>query len=177
MIKTILVPTDGSEHAKKALSLASDLGAKHGARLILVHVLLSNARSETLRSVASRRGLPKKLRDLMETYETDFHVKVAAAGGEIGYVTVPPPRELVQAIGGQILARSEKIAAKAGIKKITTVMVDGDPAEAILDHAGKHKVDMIVMGSRGLSDFKGLFLGSVSHKVSAQAECTCVTVK
>jgi len=36
---------------------------------------------------------------------------------------------------------------------------------------------MIVMGSRGLSDFKGLLLGSISHKVSAQAECTCVTVK
>ena len=70
-----------------------------------------------------------------------------------------------------------KIAAKAGVKKITSLMVEGDPAEVVLDLATKHKADMIVMGSRGLSDFKGLLLGSISHKVSAQAECTCITVK
>ena len=38
-------------------------------------------------------------------------------------------------------------------------------------------VDAIVIGSRGLSDIKGLFLGSVSHKVGHLAECTCITVK
>jgi len=36
---------------------------------------------------------------------------------------------------------------------------------------------MIVMGSRGLSDARALFLGSVSHKMTNHAECTCVTVK
>jgi len=177
MIKTILVATDGSDHARKALSLASDLGAKYGARLVLVHVLLSNAQSETLRGVSTQRGLSKKLRDLLENYEADFQMEMAAAGATVGFITAPPPRELTEAIGQQIMERGEKIASRAGVKKISSLMVAGDPAEAILDLAAEHKVDMIVMGSRGLSDLKGLLLGSISHKVSAQAECTCVTVK
>ena len=177
MIKTILVATDGSDHAKKALSLASDLGAKYNASLVLVHVLLTHARSESLRAVASRRGLSKKQRDLLDNYEADFQMQVAAGGGDAGFVTVPPPRDLVETIGKQIMDRAESIAAKAGVKKVTAVMLEGDPAEAILDLAARRKADMIVLGSRGLSDFKGLLLGSVSHKVSAQADCTCVTVK
>jgi nucleotide-binding universal stress UspA family protein len=73
--------------------------------------------------------------------------------------------------------RAVAVASKAGVKKISSVIIEGDPAEAILDLAAKNKADMIIMGSRGLSDFKGLLLGSISHKVSAQAECSCVTVK
>jgi len=177
MIKTILVATDGSDHAKKALTLASDLAAKYGARLVLAHVLLSNARSETLQALANKRGLSKRLRNLLGSYEADFQMEVAAAGAAVGFVSVPPPRELVETIGLQIMERAEKIAAKAGVKKVTTVMADGDPADVILDLAASHKAGMIVLGSRGLSDFKGLLLGSISHKVSARAECTCVTVK
>ena len=177
MIKTILVATDGSEHAKKALALASDLGAKYNARLVLVHVLLTNARAETLRTLATRRGLSKDQRDLLENYEIDYHREVAAAGAAVGFVTVPPPRELVKAIGRQIMDRAEKAATKAGVKKVVMHTVEGDPAEAILELAASSKASMIIMGSRGLSDFKGLLLGSISHKVSAQAECTCVTVK
>ncbi len=177
MIKTILVACDGSDHAKKALTLASDLAAKYRAKVVLVHVLLVNARSETLKSLATSRGLKKKQRELLESYEADFLMEAAAAGGAVGFITAPPPRELVEAVGEQVLARAEKAAAKAGVKNIVPIMVEGDPGDVILEMAAKHKADMIVMGSRGLSDFKGLLLGSVSHKVNAQAPCTCLTVK
>ena len=39
MIKTIVVPTDGSSHAKKAIDLAADIAEKYGARLVILHVL------------------------------------------------------------------------------------------------------------------------------------------
>ncbi len=39
MIKTILVPTDGSEHAKKAVLLAADIAEKFDARMVVLHVL------------------------------------------------------------------------------------------------------------------------------------------
>ena len=63
------------------------------------------------------------------------------------------------------------------MQKIETALEDGDPAEANLRVAKGRGVDMVVLGSRGLSDAKGLLLGSVSHKVAHLAECTCVTVK
>jgi nucleotide-binding universal stress UspA family protein len=176
MLRTILVATDGSRHAQKALSLASSLAEKYGAQLILAHILLTDARPETLRKLANRRHLSVKQRDLLDNYDAGFRLE-AAASKVIGFLTVPPPRELVEAISRQIMDRARKFVAKRGVKKIVPVMVEGDPAEAILDLAARHKASMIVMGSRGLSDVKGLLLGSTSHKVNAQAGCTCVSVK
>ena len=39
MIKTVLVPTDGSDHANKAVGLASDLALKYEARMVVLHVI------------------------------------------------------------------------------------------------------------------------------------------
>jgi hypothetical protein len=49
---------------------------------------------------------------------------------------------------------------------------EGRPATTILEVARDKNVDMIVLGSRGLSEPKALFLGSVSHKVVNLAERT-----
>jgi len=174
MIKTILVPVDGSDHAGKALSLASDLAAKYRARIILLHALLWFTRAETLRRLANRRALSRQMRDLLDSYESDLRMAMEA---EAAFVPVPAPRELLEAIGRQILDRAMAAAKKAGVKKVAAVMVGGDPADAILERAKREKADMIVLGSRGLGDFKGLMLGSVSHKVGSRAACTCVTVK
>ena len=53
----------------------------------------------------------------------------------------------------------------------------GNPAEEIAAYARKNNVDMIIMGTRGLSAIKEVFLGSVSHKVLQLASCPVVLVK
>lgn len=177
MIRTIVAATDGSEHARKALGLAADLASKYGARLIVMHVLMSNARSDTLQALADRKRLSKDLAERLDNYEADFQTAMMSAGGATGYVPAPPPPELLEAIARQLLEDAEKAARQAGVAEVSTATYGGDAADAILECASKQNADMIVLGSRGLSDFKGFFLGSVSHKVSNQAGCTCVTVK
>jgi nucleotide-binding universal stress UspA family protein len=85
--------------------------------------------------------------------------------------------QVFTALGDQILERAKRAARKKGVKDIATRVDDGDPARCIIDRAKAENADLIVLGSRGLGDLEGLFMGSVSHKVSHLAECSCVTVK
>ncbi len=48
--------------------------------------------------------------------------------------------------------------------------IAGHSARAIIEAAEVEHAGIIVMGSRGLTDFGGLFLGSVAHKVLHLAE-------
>jgi nucleotide-binding universal stress UspA family protein len=52
MIKKVLIATDGSEHARKAVAVGSDIAATYGAEVVLVHVLLRDHLSEGLRHSA-----------------------------------------------------------------------------------------------------------------------------
>lgn len=56
-------------------------------------------------------------------------------------------------------------------------VVRGDPAEQIIARAKREKADLILLGSRGLSDIRGFLLGSVSHKVVTNAPCSVLVVK
>jgi nucleotide-binding universal stress UspA family protein len=58
-----------------------------------------------------------------------------------------------------------------------TEILQGPPAEAILEVAKNRQCDLIVMGSRGLGQFTGLLLGSQSQKVVQHAECPVLIVK
>ena len=53
---------------------------------------------------------------------------------------------------------------------VTEVQV-GEPAEEIVDLARLEAYDLVVLGSRGLSQMKELFLGSVSHRVLHTSPC------
>ena len=77
----------------------------------------------------------------------------------------------------KILSEAKRVAQTKGVETVATAIAEGDPAQEILQHAEKEAANLVVMGSRGLSDLKGLLMGSVSHKVSQLCPCSCVTVK
>lgn len=56
-------------------------------------------------------------------------------------------------------------------------IVHGDPGPTIVQYAAKHRIDLIVIGSRGLNALQEFVLGSVSHKVVKRAGCPVLVVK
>jgi nucleotide-binding universal stress UspA family protein len=176
MIKTILVPTDGSDHAEKAVTLAADIAEKYGAKLVLLHVLPSGPLPESVRRMA-------EVEHLMSDAPPDIAEAIAAIPqGRFPASTknvrdADTARKVFEFLGQRLLVAGERIARDKGAPELDTAITEGDPAKRILDYAEREDANLIVMGSRGLGDFKGLLVGSVSHKVSHIAPCTVVTVR
>ena len=161
MIQTILTPIDGSMHAQTALELSIDLATKYDAQLVLLHVGVRDGNvSEELYDTASRE---------LE--------KAESIGQETGIDTRQSQHlRVLEYMGRMLLRNAHKEAEGKGVKRVETAIDFGEAGECILHHAKQKSADLIVMGSRGFSDLKGLVLGSVSHKVFHLATCSCVTV-
>jgi len=78
--------------------------------------------------------------------------------------------------GKAILAKGEGSVKVQGVP-VETRLRQGVPAEELLRAAADEKADLIVLGSRGLSQVKAFFLGSVSDKVSHHARCPTLIVR
>ncbi|MGB5527047.1 MAG: universal stress protein, partial [Gemmatimonadota bacterium] len=64
---------------------------------------------------------------------------------------------------------------KAGIKA-TTLLLEGDPAQAISDAAEKEDASLIMMGSTGKSVTEEMLIGSVSEHVALTANRSVLLV-
>ncbi len=56
-------------------------------------------------------------------------------------------------------------------------ILEGDPADAIIEHADRISADLIVMGSRDQNRLKKLLFGSVSEKLSSKSDIPVLIVK
>lgn len=61
--------------------------------------------------------------------------------------------------------------------RLTTELLHGDPALAILDAAVRHQAQLIVIGSRRMKAIKRILLGSMSEKVLVHASCSVLIVR
>jgi nucleotide-binding universal stress UspA family protein len=175
MIKKILVPTDGSDHANKAVDLAADLASKYDAELVILHVLLHNTSVYDLKALGENLNAPAEVIDELERVAKAM---VDASGtGYGGPIFLPASPETLREIGNLVCDSAKQRAASRSVSKVAAHIADGGAADAILEAAEKENVDMIVMGSRGLGKIADLLMGSVSHRVSHMSKCTCITVK
>lgn len=147
MIKSILVATDASATSNRAVDLAADLANKYDASLNILHVIRD-------------MQLPPELRNMAEIE------KIEGARSDV-----------LRFVANKILTDAQERAKKQGAKKIHTETGEGDPATAILDHAKQQSADLIVLGTRGLGQVKGMLLGSVSRKVTNLSEISTLVIK
>jgi nucleotide-binding universal stress UspA family protein len=150
MFQKILVATDGSDHAARAVAVASDLAVKYGAELFVMYVM---------EEVASSR-IPTE----MQVYAKMEHVNISE-------------RDMLEGAAHRIVGHAETQARKAGVEAVAHEVAAGSPGPTIVEYAEKYGIDLIVMGRRGLGRIADLLLGSVSHRVTQLADCACLTIK
>ncbi len=152
MINRILVATDASAASNRALKMAAQLAKQNNADIIIIHVIRD-------------MQIPFEIKEIPEL-ESDTIESFATARDEI-----------MRKVAESVLKDAKQKVEKAGASKIQTTIGTGDPATSILSVAKRRKADMIVIGTRGLGKLKGTVLGSVSRKVTNNAETSCLIVR
>ena len=68
-------------------------------------------------------------------------------------------------------------AQAEGVSTVAGVCLEGHVVDEIVAHLETHPVDLLVLGSRGLSTAKRLLLGSISDAVSHHVGCPVLIVR
>jgi nucleotide-binding universal stress UspA family protein len=119
--------------------------------------------------------------DLAGRYEAEVHLLNAYpvyVGAVSPYGIVLPEsfdKECREAALEKTRSWGEKVST-AGVK-VETYVTASAPADAIPRYVEEHGIDLVVMGSRGLTGIKHLLLGSVAERTLRVCPCPVLTVK
>jgi nucleotide-binding universal stress UspA family protein len=119
-------------------------------------------------STYSQQALPTAI-EVARKFSSDvlvLHVSEHDRGRAVVY-SIESPAEATRLVGNAVrLIRDAGITANGHVSDVAA----GHVAKAIVETAAANNIDLIVMGSRGLSDLQGLLLGSVTHRVVQTAD-------
>ena len=147
MIKKILVATDASPASNRAVSFAARLAVQHESELLILNVIRD-------------MQLPDALRN-----EPDFESFFDSRD------------ELMRQAADGILKEARQLARMQGVKAVQTAIGSGDPATSLAGFARRRKIDLIVVGTRGMSKVKASWMGSVSRKLLDLTEINCLVIR
>jgi nucleotide-binding universal stress UspA family protein len=116
--------------------------------------------------------------DLVRSMKAELRIVVV-------YDPIPPylgEPNLQSAINARLSEAQDILQKAVGVVgnvpvEVHADMLEGNPAEAIIEVANTWESDVIVMGSRGLGRLGGLVLGSTSQKVVSHAPCPVLIVR
>ena len=147
MFKSIIIPTDGSALARKAVKAGVALAKELGAKVTAYYALEA------------------------------FQPYVYGDGYVIDTATIKSFEERAREVGQRYLAEVEKVAKGAGVECDTLMTKPATAYQGIIDAAKKKKCDAIFMASHGRGELASLILGSVTQKVLAHSKIPVVVYR
>jgi nucleotide-binding universal stress UspA family protein len=77
----------------------------------------------------------------------------------------------------EILARGVELARREGANPKSELLESASTVQALVEFSANEKADLLVVGTRGMTGFKKLILGSVSGGVINHATCSVLVVR
>ena len=152
IVKKMLIAVDESEYREKIIRYGLALSKSLGADVAAVHVVDRS-------SLASASDLG----GLLGYYE----------GGNLEYY-----EEKLRKHAEDLLGEVEAFAKKEGITIDTEVITNASStAEGIINYASSENVDLVVIGTKGMTGAKKFLMGSVTSKVATHAHCSVLAVR
>jgi len=145
--QTILIATDGSKFSQNAVLQGMELAKLVGAKVYVLYVLDKNAYT-------------------LPTLETPIYL-----GSNWDVV-----EETLRQEGKDAIQYARDVARNKGIG-FESVVIEGNPANAILEFAEQKKVNLIIMGTLGKGGLERFLLGSVTNKVIRHSKSSVLVVK
>jgi ubiquinone biosynthesis protein len=131
----VMVGTDRSETAERAVRWAAAFAERYGAELHVVQVVVPVHRADTEHGAAEVTRA-RSAADELQVYATGI----------------------------------------AGARGKAHVVIDDDPALAIVNATEEHDIDVLVVGNAGMAGRKEFLLGNVPNRISHNARCTVIIV-
>lgn len=147
----ILCAVDGSECAHWAVQTLEALASREPEHVVLLHVV----DAPSLRAVQGRNPVAAR--------------RALAASEKAGGLLLRDAQRTAKVALSQ--------AATGPRTKLHVVLTRGPVAPTIVRQARRLHADLILIGSRGLSDIKGFLLGSISRRVVVGSPCPVLVVK
>jgi nucleotide-binding universal stress UspA family protein len=149
-VKKILIAVDKSGYKNKIVAYAITLAKALDAGIYAIHVI-----DESSFGVVG---------DMMSYYrggKTDEYKKILAKQA------------------GQLLddVSSEIRRVNKNIKVTTNVVIDSSVPNAIIGYAKKMEIDLVIVGSQGMTGLEKFLMGSVASKVIIHAHCPVLAIR
>lgn len=141
MYKHILIPTDGTELADKAVTAGTDYARETGARVVFFTAMPEYALPTEAQMMARQR-----------------------------FKSVAEHEEEAAYAARMILDKAAAAAKDANIAFETDFDLSDRPYEAIIDAAKRHGCDAIFMASHGRSGIPAFWHGSQTHEVLTHSD-------
>jgi len=145
--RIIVVGTDGSGLAEPTVARAAWLAKREDADLVIV---------------CAYSGLSRR----------DEAKNVATAGGDVRVDEV-----LGRAAASEAMSRAVAVAAEEGATVAAALLLEGEPAAALVKTARDRKAELLVVGARHDRSLAERLLGTVATEVTKRAKCDVLIVR